>query len=101
MSPIAEGATSLQLMTALHYPLVLVGGSYLGSISHTLTALEVLRSRGLRIVALLISQSRCPGAPDFDETVSEIQGLAGGGRMVLRAPLDDATNWAQPLLDAL
>jgi dethiobiotin synthetase len=40
MSPIAEGATGLQLMSALHYPVVLVGGSYLGSISHTLTALR-------------------------------------------------------------
>jgi dethiobiotin synthetase len=100
MSPIAEGATSLQLMSALHYPVLLVGGSYLGSISHTLTALDVLRSRGLTIAGLVISQSRCPGSPEFVETVSEVRDLAGG-RMVLGAPLNDVTDWPQRLLDAL
>jgi len=100
MSPIAEGATGLQLMTALHYPVVLVGGSYLGSISHTLTALEILRSRGLNIVGLVISQSRCPGSPDFVETVSEVRAFAGG-RMVLDAPLDDLADWPRRLCDAL
>jgi dethiobiotin synthetase len=58
MSPIAEGATGLQLMSALHYPVVLVGGSYLGSISHTLTALDVLRSRGLTTAGLVATWSR-------------------------------------------
>lgn len=100
MSPIAEGATCLQLMGALHYPVVLVGGSYLGSISHTLTALEVLRSRGLTIAGLVISQSRCPGAPSFVETVSDVRDFASG-RTVLAAPLNGAPDWAQALLDAL
>ncbi|MGH6965848.1 MAG: dethiobiotin synthase [Phenylobacterium sp.] len=100
MSPIAEQVTALQLMSALHYPVVLVGGSYLGAISHTLTALEVLRSRGLTIVGLVISQSRGPGAPDFAETVCEVRAFAGG-RRVLSAPLDDVADWPQHLLDAL
>jgi dethiobiotin synthetase len=100
MSPIAEGATSLQLMSALHYPVVLVGGSYLGSISHTLTAFEVLRSRGLRIAGLVISQSPRQSSPEFVETVSEVRNFAGG-RMVLSAPLNDVTDWPQRLLDAL
>ena len=43
MSPIAEDVTGLELMVALGLPVVLVGGSYLGAISHTLTALEVRR----------------------------------------------------------
>jgi dethiobiotin synthetase len=100
MSPIAEGATSLQLIGALHYPVLLVGGSYLGSISHTLTALEVLRSRGLTIAGLVISQSRCPGAPPFVETVSEVRDFAGG-RIVLEAPLNDVTDWPRRLFNAL
>jgi dethiobiotin synthetase len=100
MSPIAEGATGLQLMSTLHYPVVLVGGSYLGSISHTLTALDVLRSRGLTIAGLVISQSHDPQAPEFLETLCEVRAFAGG-RMVLGAPLNDLTDWPQRLRDAL
>jgi dethiobiotin synthetase len=100
MSPIAEGATGLQLMSALHYPVVLVGGSYLGSISHTLTALDVLRSRGLTIAGVVISQSRDPEAPDFLDTLCEVRAFAGG-RMVLGAPLNDLSDWPLRLHDLL
>jgi dethiobiotin synthetase len=69
MSPIAEGATGLDLMLELGLPSMLVSGGYLGAISHTLTAVEVLRSRGAAPVAVVVSESGDPGAPDFGETV--------------------------------
>ncbi|MGH6966296.1 MAG: dethiobiotin synthase, partial [Phenylobacterium sp.] len=56
MSPLADAATGLDLMTALELPALLVGGGYLGAISHTLTALEVLRARGQSVVAVVLSQ---------------------------------------------
>ncbi|WP_068875882.1 MULTISPECIES: dethiobiotin synthase [unclassified Phenylobacterium] len=56
MSPFADGATSLDLMTAIGGPNVLVVGSYLGAVSHGLTALEVLRARQLRPAALVVSE---------------------------------------------
>ena len=47
MSPVDEQTTGLDLMVGIGAPVVLVGGSYLGAISHTLTAIEVLRGERL------------------------------------------------------
>ena len=41
MVPLDEHKTVLDVMMALRLPLILVAGSYLGTISHTLTALEL------------------------------------------------------------
>lgn len=78
MSPIAGDATGLDLMLKLGLPAMLVGGSYLGAISHILTAIETLRSRDLPILAVVVSQVGDPDAPDFRETVSEVAAFAGG-----------------------
>ena len=48
MAPIDEAHTGLDLMARLGYPVILVTGSYLGALSHTLTALAALRGRGDR-----------------------------------------------------
>jgi dethiobiotin synthetase len=72
MSPLADGATGLDLMIALDAPTILVGGSYLGAVSHLLTAAEVLANRGLPLLAVVASESAGPDAPDFDETVEMI-----------------------------
>lgn len=96
MSPISEDATNLDLMTALGLPVVLVGGSYLGAISHTLTAAEVLRARGLKVAALVISQDADPGAPDFTETLADVRRFSSGAR-VLAAPRG-GQDWASGLL---
>jgi dethiobiotin synthetase len=77
MSPLAEGATGLDLMTALELPVLLVGGTYLGGISHTLTALEVLRARGLEVAALVLSQAGDPDAPDFEASVAMTADFTG------------------------
>jgi len=57
MTPINDRHTVLDWMAALGWPVILVAGSYLGSISHTLMALEVLRARGLSVKALVVSES--------------------------------------------
>ncbi len=44
-------------MQALNWPVILVCGTYLGALSHTLSALEVLRHRALRVKALVVSES--------------------------------------------
>jgi dethiobiotin synthetase len=76
MSPIAEGATNLDLIEALGVPLVLVGGSYLGAMSHSLTALETLKAHGCKSLALVVSES--PDGIDLAETVAELSRFAGG-----------------------
>jgi dethiobiotin synthetase len=59
----------LDWMSALRLPVLLVAGSYLGTISHTLTALRVLAQRNLTVAAVAVSESAVPGAP-LDETVA-------------------------------
>lgn len=96
MSPMAEDGTGLDLMLALGLPSVLVGGSYLGAISHTLTAVETLRSRGLAIEAVVVSQSADPDAPDFAQTVESVAAFAGGVKIIAAAR--DAGDWASELV---
>ena len=75
MSPVDAGTTGLDLMAPLAAPAVLVGGSYLGAISHVLTAIVALRSRGILLKAVVVSESAAAGTP-FDETVASITRLA-------------------------
>jgi dethiobiotin synthetase len=57
MVPLTETHTVLDWMAALGLPLVLVTGSYLGSLSHTLTAVDTCLRRGLKIAALILNES--------------------------------------------
>jgi len=77
MSPLDPRHTVLDWMAALDIPLVLVAGSYLGTISHTLTALDVLRRRGLAVACLVISESAIGTVP-LDETRDAIARFAPG-----------------------
>jgi dethiobiotin synthetase len=71
MVPIDESRTVLDWMTALRLPVLVVAGSYIGTISHTLTALQVLARRNLEIAAVVVSES-ADSAATLDETVSAI-----------------------------
>jgi len=44
MTPLDDRHTMLDVMERLRWPVILVAGSYLGAISHTLSALEVLKN---------------------------------------------------------
>ncbi len=58
MVPLDARHTVLDWMSALEAPLVLVAGSYLGSISHTLTCLDVLRRHALAVRVVVVSETR-------------------------------------------
>ena len=75
MVPLDVTHTVLDLMTALRFPVLLVAGSYLGTFSHTLTALHVLAQRNLDIAAVVVSESAIPGA-SLEETVATISRFA-------------------------
>jgi dethiobiotin synthetase len=75
MVPLDERHTVFDWMSALWLPVLLVAGSYLGTISHTLTALRVLAQRNLTVMAVAVSESTAPGAP-LDETVATIARFA-------------------------
>jgi dethiobiotin synthetase len=71
MAPLDQHRTILDVMMALELPLILVTGSYPGSISHTLTALDSLYRRDLNVIATIISES--PGSQiALDDVVAVI-----------------------------
>lgn len=57
MVPLTQRESVIDLIAALDLPLILVTGTYVGSLSHTLTALEVVQRRGLSIAALVVNES--------------------------------------------
>jgi dethiobiotin synthetase len=75
MVPLDASRTVLDLITALRLPLVLVAGSYVGTLSHTLTALQVIARRNIEVAAVVVSESEASAAP-LDETVATIARFA-------------------------
>ena len=71
MVPLDGERTILDVMMALRLPLILVAGSYLGTISHTLTALDALYRRDLDVLAIIVSETAGSTVP-LDEVVATI-----------------------------
>jgi dethiobiotin synthetase len=75
MVPLDTRHTVLDWMTALRLPLILVAGSYLGTISHTLTALNVLARRNLSIAGIVVSETPASPVP-LEDTITSIARFA-------------------------
>jgi dethiobiotin synthetase len=82
MVPLDERHTVLDWMAELRLPVVLVTGSYLGTISHTLTALGALRQRRLPILAVVVSETEGSTVP-LDDTVASIARFAAGATVLM------------------
>jgi dethiobiotin synthetase len=65
----------LDWISVLRVPVMLVAGSYLGTLSHTLTALHVIAQRGLQIDAVVVSES-AGGTVALEDTVETIARFA-------------------------
>jgi len=74
MVPLDARHTVLDWMKALKLPLILVAGSYLGTISHTLTALDALAHRKLKVAAIVINDT--PSDIPLDETMATLARFA-------------------------
>lgn len=99
MVPLDDRHTMLDWMRALGLPLILVAGSYLGAISHTLTAVEVLTHHGLEITALIVSETPNSGVP-LGDTVATVKQFAPRTEVVPLPRLPSAEA-AHPALAAL
>ncbi|MGO9136025.1 MAG: dethiobiotin synthase [Methylovirgula sp.] len=58
MVPLAESRTVADLIAGLAIPSILVAGTYVGSLSHTLTALEVMDARRLAVAAVVLNETQ-------------------------------------------
>jgi len=72
MVPLDAEHTVLDWAKVLDVPLIVVTGSYLGTISHTLTALDVIARAGLKVVALVVNDSG-DGAVPLAETLATLR----------------------------
>ncbi len=55
--PLDDTHLMRDLMVALKLPVILVAGTYLGTISHTLTALDSLKLANIKCAAIILSES--------------------------------------------
>lgn len=92
MVPLTEDRTVLDWMAALNHPCVLVVGSYLGTISHTLTAVETLRLRDIPLTAMVISESEESPVPP-EETRDAIRRFAPGIEIAIVPRLSGSQPW--------
>lgn len=76
MVPLDGQRTVLDWMAALKLPVLLVAGTYLGAISHALTALAALRSAGPAPVAIVLNESA--GGIPLADTLASLAPHAGG-----------------------
>ncbi len=72
MVPLTEKKTVLDWIQELGYPAILVVGSYLGSLNHTLISALALERRGIEIAAVIVSESTVQPMPLAD-TVSTLK----------------------------
>jgi dethiobiotin synthetase len=100
MAPIDDDHTVLDWIAALGLPVALVAGTYVGTISHTLTALGSLRAAGIRVLSLILSESE-------ERTVSPEEQAEAIGRFVAGVPIvllprqTVPEPWNQPCGDGL
>jgi dethiobiotin synthetase len=84
MSPLCDDATCLDLIAGLGDPAVLVTGTYLGAISHTLTALSVLRNAEIPVRGIVCSES--PDSVGLAETSDALRQFGGGDVRIYPLP---------------
>jgi dethiobiotin synthetase len=75
MVPLTDRHTVLDWMIEIDVPVILVTGSYVGTLSHTLTALDVLDRATLKIAAVIVNET--PGsAAALGDTADTIRRFA-------------------------
>ncbi len=73
MSPITQTKTSIEWIRDLQAQTVLVAGTYLGALSHTLCTLEAMASYGVLPMAVIVNQSKaCVG---LESTLESLQAI--------------------------
>ncbi|MGE0747503.1 MAG: dethiobiotin synthase [Rhodospirillales bacterium] len=95
MVPLNDRETVLDWIAAAEMPAVLVAGSYLGTLSHTLTAISVMAARGIPLRAVIVSES--PESPvPLSETCATVARFAAGAPVVALPRLAGGERgWAQ------
>ncbi|MFL2546371.1 MAG: dethiobiotin synthase [Candidatus Rariloculaceae bacterium] len=88
MVPLDEAHTVLDWIEAVAAPLLLVVGGYLGTLSHTLTAIEALHGRGQSVAGIVVNESDDQPV-SLDETTMVLERFADSIPVVALPRVDD------------
>ncbi|MGH6811598.1 MAG: dethiobiotin synthase [Methylocella sp.] len=83
MVPLDARHTVLDLMIALNQPLILVAGSYLGTLSHVLSAQDVILRHALDLRAIVVSETEGSPVP-LDATLTTLASFTHAPLLGLR-----------------
>ena len=72
MTPISDDKNFLDLIAELKIPTLLLSANYLGAISHTLCAIEALKSKNILIEKVIINDHFLNGDPSFAGEMSDM-----------------------------
>jgi dethiobiotin synthetase len=95
MAPLNDSGTMLDLMMALKWPVILVVGSYLGALSHTLTAIEALKGKA-DILAIMVNEKGASGV-GLRATMDELARFVPDAIPIIALPDMTADNEAKTI----
>lgn len=92
-SPLTPRLLNLDLAQAIHAPVLLVAGSYLGSIGHCLSTIAAAQHRGVTLLGVVVSGIGAAQAGGLEDTLSSLQQFAPSALPILPLPYapEDAT----------
>ena len=70
MVPIEKKKTFIDLFKDTNFPVILVAGSYLGTISHTLSAIDNLSNRNIKIINIVINEGMKSNKKSLNENLA-------------------------------
>ncbi len=83
MVPLDASHTTADWMEALGWPVILVAGTYLGALSHTLSAIAVLQSRNIPLHAIVLNESEDSTVP-LRDTAATLELFVRGAAPVVK-----------------
>ncbi len=96
--PLDDRHTVLDWIEASGLPALVVAGSYLGTLSHTLSAIATLEARGISIAGIVISESLESPVP-LEESRATLRNFVGGLPVALLPRVAGSVPWERaPLL---
>jgi dethiobiotin synthetase len=86
--PLTYDTTTLEWMQRLNLPTLLVTGDYLGTLSHTLTALTVLKQAGVRVAGIVVNESEV--SVEHAETIHTLRAFSPFAVPIVSLPRNSA-----------
>ena len=71
LSPMSASTTMADFISHYRLPVILIAQNYLGSINHTLLSIEVLKSRGIRLLGIVMNGNENKYSETFIEDYAQ------------------------------